>query len=256
MVADIAGSPIYIRRTIEVDGERFECLELLPESLLGRLLNEYEARYAVRRLFVVGRIPIPLPVPRVSVVGTRKPSHEGIEFAKRLVKNLAREKVIVVSGLARGIDTVAHRTAIEEGGRTIAVLGTPLNVFYPPENKELQLRLMREHMVISQFPFGSPVTRKNFVIRNRTMALLSDATVIVEEAGENTGVISQAWESIRLGRPLFVTSIVESRKPSWLSELKMYGAEVLSDPDSLDDLLDLLPWTSSKELLEQLKRLL
>jgi DNA processing protein len=114
---------------------------------------------------------------------------------------------------------------------------------------------MREHMVISQFPIGSPVTRKNFVIRNRTMALLSDATVIVE-AGENTGVISQAWESIRLNRPLFVTSIVESRKPSWLSELKMYGAEVLSDPDSLDDLLDLLPWTSSQELLEQLKRLL
>jgi DNA processing protein len=255
MVADIAGSPIYIRRTIEVDGERFECLELLPESLLGRLLNEYEARYAVRRLFVVGHIPIPLPVPRVSVVGTRKPSHEGIEFAKRLVENLVKEKVIVVSGLARGIDTVAHTTAIEEGGRTIAVLGTPVNVFYPPENKELQLRLMREHMVISQFPIGSPVTRKNFVIRNRTMALLSDATVIVE-AGENTGVISQAWESIRLNRPLFVTSIVESRKPSWLSELKMYGAEVLSDPDSLDDLLDLLPWTSSQELLEQLKRLL
>jgi len=255
MVTSIAGSPIYIRRAIEVDGERFECLELLPEVLLGRLLNEYEARYAVRRLFVVSQIPIPLPVPRVSVVGTRKPSHEGIEFAKRLVKNLAREKVIVMSGLARGIDTVAHTTAIEEGGRTIAVLGTPVNVFYPPENKELQLRLMRDHMVISQFPIGSPVTRKNFVIRNRTMALLSDATVIVE-AGENTGVISQAWESIRLNRPLFVTSIVESRKPSWLSELKRYGAEVLSDPDSLDDLLDLLPWTSSKELLEQLKRLL
>jgi DNA processing protein len=255
MVADIAGSPIYIRRAIEVDGERFECLELLPESLLGRLLNEYEARYAVRRLFVVGRIPIPLPVPRVSVVGTRKPSHEGIEFAKRLVKNLVREKVIVMSGLARGIDTVAHTTAIEEGGRTIAVLGTPINVFYPPENKELQLRLMRDHMVISQFPLGSPVTRKNFVIRNRTMALLSDATVIVE-AEERTGVISQAWESIRLNRPLFVTSIVESRKPSWLSELKRYGAEVLSDPDSLDALLDLLPWTSSQELLEQLKRLL
>ena len=255
MVTSIAGSPIYIRRAIEVDGERFECLELLPESLLGRLLNEYEARYAVRRLFVVGRIPIPLPVPRVSVVGTREPSHEGIEFAKRLVENLVREKVIVMSGLARGIDTVAHTTAIEEGGRTIAVLGTPIKVIYPPENKELQLRLMREHMVISQFPLGSPVTRKNFVIRNRTMALLSDATVIVE-AEERTGVISQAWESIRLNRPLFVTSIVESRKPSWLSELKMYGAEVLSDPDSLDDLLDLLPWTSSKELLEQLKRLL
>ncbi len=253
MVAEIAGSPTYNGRAIEVDCERFEFLELLPEALLGRPLNEYEAPYARRRLYVVGRIPIPLPVPRVSVVGTREPSREGIEFAKRLVENLVREKVIVVSGLARGIDTVAHRTALEQGGETIAVLGTPINVFYPPENKGLQLRLMREHMVISQFPLGSPVTRKNFVIRNRTMALLSDATVIVE-AGDGTGVISQAWESIRLGRPLFVTSIVEMRSPSWLSELRRYGAEVLSDPDSLDDLLDNLPWIRSQELLEQLRR--
>ncbi len=187
-------------------------------------------------------------------MGTREPSPEGIEFAKRLVENLVSEKVIVVSGLARGIDTTAHKTALERGGETLAVLGTPINKFYPPENRELQLRLMREQMVISQFPLGSPVTRKNFVKRNRTMALLSDATVIVE-AGERTGVISQAWESIRLGRPLFVTSIVESKDPSWLSELRRYGAEVLSDPDSLDDLLDLLPWTRSQELLEQLKRL-
>ncbi len=254
MVADVAGSTIYIRKTIEVCGDRFECLELPPDALLGRPLNEYEARYAARRLYVVGRIAVPLPVPRVSVVGTREPSREGIEFARRLVENLVREKVIVVSGLARGIDTVAHRTAIDQGGKTIAVLGTPINVFYPPENKELQLRLMREHMVISQFPLGSPVTRKNFVMRNRTMALLSDATVIVE-AGERTGVISQAWESIRLGRPLFVTGIVESRNPSWLSDLKRYGAEVLNDPDSLDDLLDDLPWIRSQELLEQLKRL-
>jgi Predicted Rossmann fold nucleotide-binding protein involved in DNA uptake len=255
MVNDKAESSIYyVRRTIEINGERFECLELSPKTLLGRPLNEYEARYAPSRLYVVGRIPIPLPVPRVSVVGTRKPSPEGIEFAKRLVENLVREKVIVVSGLARGIDTVAHRTALERGGETIAVLGTPINVFYPPENRELQLKLMREHMVISQFSLGSPVARKNFVIRNRTMALLSDATVIVE-AGERTGVISQAWESIRLGRPLFVTSVVESRNPSWLHELKRYGAEVLSDPDSLDDLLDLLPWTRPQELLEQLLRL-
>ncbi len=237
-----------------VCSERFECLELPPDALLGRPLNGREARHAGKRFYVVGRIPIPLPGPRVSVVGTRQPSREGIEFTKTLVKGLVKRGVIIVSGLARGIDTVAHRTAIEQGGETIAVLGTPINVFYPPENKELQLRLMREHMVISQFPLGSPVTRKNFVMRNRTMALLSDATVIVE-AGERTGVISQAWESIRLGRPLFVTGIVESRNPSWLSDLKRYGAEVLSDPDSLDDLLDDLPWIRSQELLEQLKRL-
>ena len=135
------------------------------------------------------------------------------------------------------------------------MLETPVNVFYPPENKELQLRLMREHMVISQFPIGSPVTRKK--LRHQEQ----DHGAPLRRYGHRRGwggdgVTSQAWESIRLNRPLFVTSIVESRSRSWLSKLKRYGAVVLSDPDSLDDLLDLLPWTSTQELLEQLKRLL
>ncbi|MDJ0274432.1 MAG: DNA-protecting protein DprA [Aigarchaeota archaeon] len=231
----------------------FEFTELRPEDLLGSTLNEYEAKYAPKRLQVVGEIQelVPLPVPRVSVVGTRQPTDEGIAFARRLVENLVRERVIIVSGLARGIDTVAHRTALEKGGRTIAVLGTPLDRFYPPENRELQLMLMREHLVISQFPIGSPVTRKNFVLRNRTMALISNATVIVE-AGEKSGVISQAWESIRLNRPLFVSRLVESRRPSWVDELMKYGAMVLQDPDELDELLDLLPWMSPQELVRQL----
>ena len=110
---------------------------------------------------------------------------------------------MVVSGLARGIDTISHKTAIEHGGRTIAVLGTPLDVYYPPENRELQNLIMKEHLAVSQFPSGAPVTKKNFPTRNRTMALISQATVIVE-AGEDSGVISQAWECLRLGRLLLI----------------------------------------------------
>lgn len=243
------------RKTIafEVDGERFECVELTPQKLLGSPLNEYEARYAPKKFQVTGRIQelVPLPVPRVSIVGTREPSNEGVEFARRLTENLVREGALIVSGLARGIDTMAHVTALEHGGRTVAVLGTPLNCFYPPENRELQLRMMREQLVVSQFPLGSQGSKKNFVLRNRTMALISHATVIVE-AGEMSGVISQAWESIRLGRPLFVSWIVEKRCPGWLEDLKRYGAEVLRSPDELDELLDLLPWMSPQELVKQL----
>jgi DNA processing protein len=200
------------------------------EELLGRSLSEAERRYAPKAVYIAGCIPIPLPAPRVSVVGTREPSSEGIEFAKRLVEDLVREKVIVVSGLARGIDTVAHTTAIEMGGWTVAVLGTPLDIFYPPENKELQLRLMRDHMVISQFPPGSPVSKKNFPMRNRTMALISDATVIVE-AKERSGVVYQGWECIRLGRPLLINASLT--RASWVERMAERGALLFKTVDEV-----------------------
>jgi DNA processing protein len=193
-------------------------------------LSEAERRYAPKVVYIAGRIPIPLPVPRVSVVGTRKPSHEGIGMTKRLVEGLVREKVVVVSGLARGIDTVAHATAIERGGLTVAVLGTPLDAFYPPENRSLQLRLMREHMVISQFPPGSPVSKKNFPMRNRTMALISDATVIVE-AKERNGVVYQGWECIRLGRPLLINASL-TRAP-WVERMAERGALLFETVDEV-----------------------
>jgi DNA processing protein len=228
-----------VRRTIEVDGERFECLELTPEHLLGRFLHRPEIRYAAMRLCVVGRIPIPLPAPRIAVVGTREPSLKGVELTKRLVRNLVKEGVTVVSGLARGIDTVAHRTAIEEGGRTVAVLGASLNAFYPPENKALQLKMMREHMVVSQFPPGSPVSKKNFPMRNRTMALISDATVIVE-AKERSGVIHQGWECIRLGRLLLIHVSLKDLK--WVRRMVERGAFLFRTPD---DVLEVLRGTKS-----------
>jgi DNA processing protein len=214
-------------------------LMLTLEELLGRRLNSAEKRHAPEAVYVAGRIPIPLPVPRVAVIGTRRPSTNGIELTKRLVEELVGEKAIVVSGLARGIDTVAHRTAIEEGGRTIAVLGTPLNVFYPPENKDLQLRIMKEHMVISQFPFSSPITRKNFVIRNRTMALISDATVIME-ARERSGTIAQAWECIRLGRPLFIHASLKDL--TWVRKMVEHGARLF---ETADETLEVLRRTDS-----------
>jgi DNA processing protein len=209
-------------------------------ALLGRELNYVERRYAPRELYVEGALELPLRDPRVSVVGTRQSSPTGRDVARLIVERLVKEGVIVVSGLARGIDTVAHTTAIERGGKTIAVLGTPLDRFYPPENKELQLRIMREHLAVSQFPPGHITRPRDFVMRNRTMALISDATVIVE-AGAVSGTISQGWEAIRLGRPLYIwKDTFDNSNLTWPREMEKYGAMKL-DERSIDELLDELP---------------
>lgn len=134
-----------------------------------------------------------------------------------------------MSGLAEGIDTAAHRGAINGGGRTIGVIGTPLNKAYPKSNESLQREMMEKHAVISQFAEGCPTSPRNFPIRNALMALVSDASVIVE-ASETSGALSQGWEALRLGRPLFIMDSVFAR-PSlkWPHEMLQYGAQRLSD---------------------------
>lgn len=209
-----------------------------PTELLGRRLNDVESKYAPDVLFARGAMEIPLGGPRVSVIGTREPSERGIKDAGEIARVLVGKDVLVVSGLAAGIDTVAHETAIGLGGRTAAVLGTPLNRSYPRQNAGLQEEIMANHLAISQFPAGHPVTRKNFVIRNKTMALISDATIIVE-AGDASGSLHQGWETVRLGRPLFMTEAAASdQRLGWPQELIQYGAMVLSD---ISDVFGFLP---------------
>src|SRR4030042_4083880 len=156
-------------------------------------LNDVEEKYAPKEIYVAGALPIPLSSPRSAVIGSRKASSEGLRAASDIARTLARGKVIVVSGLAEGIDTSAHKAAIEEGGHTIAVLGTPLDRVYPQKNFQLQEIIMRHHLAISQFPVGHPTQPKDFVIRNRLMALISDASIIVE-AGGTSGSPHQGWE--------------------------------------------------------------
>jgi DNA processing protein len=213
--------------------------EFAPEDLLGPL-NEVEQKNAPRRLFVAGDVSILQRGARVSIVGTRKATPEGADQAKRLAHALASEGVVVVSGLAEGIDTAAHEGALEAAGRTIGIIGTPLDVAYPRKNKPLQDRLSVEHLVISQFPTGSPTGRGNFPMRNRTMALIADATVIVE-AGEGSGTLHQGWEALRLGRPLFLLdAVLADPSLEWPGKMMGYGAEVLS-LDKWRSMFDFLP---------------
>lgn len=206
------------------------------EELIGPL-NDIEQKYAPKKLYVVGQLPIPLPTPRVSVIGSRKASPKGLNAASNIAKVMSKHNVIVVSGLAEGIDSAAHKGAIEANGHTIAVLGTPLDRVYPSKNLQLQEIIMRNHLAISQFPIGYPVMPKNFIIRNRTMALISDASIIVE-AGNSSGSLHQGWEALRLGRPLFIWSpLMHDHSLSWPEKMAMYGALEFTDPEEvLDDL--------------------
>lgn len=214
--------------------------EFAPEDLIGTL-NKVEHKNAPRTLFAAGNIGLLTSGGlRVSVVGTREPTKEGLDRTRALALELVRRGIVVVSGLAKGVDTMAHRTAIENRGHTIAVLGTPLDIAYPVENRELQLLIMREHLAVSQFPSGMHVGQKAFPMRNRTMALLSDATVIIE-AGEGSGTLHQGWEALRLGRPLLLMeSLVARTDLEWPAEMLRFGAGVLSR-GNLDATLSEIP---------------
>lgn len=145
----------------------------------------------------------------VAIVGTRKPSEEGLARTRKLVRHLVQDDFTIVSGLAAGVDTEAHRTTLAEGGRTIAVIGTPLSFAYPKSNTELQSQLGRDYLVVSQVPVkrweqqDHRLNRFFFPERNVTMSALTEATIIIE-AGETSGTLIQARAALHQKRKLFI----------------------------------------------------
>lgn len=209
------------------------CNSLSVEDLLGRPLNGAESRNAPAVLYCAGTMDIPLTSQRVSVIGSRNASEAGLDEAESITKLLAKNGIITVSGLARGIDTMAHKTAIASGGSTIAILGTPLDCTYPKENRLLQTEIMRNHLAVSQYAAGHRTVPGDFVLRNHTMALVSDGTVVVE-AGESSGALYQCWETLRLGRPLFLgRTILDNGSLSWPEKMLERGAIPLNSLDTV-----------------------
>lgn len=156
-----------------------------------------------------------LSLPSVAIVGSRKTSAEGRKRAHQLARDLFRRDIVVMSGLAEGIDEAAHVAALELGGRTIAVIGTPLERAYPASHAELQERIYREHLLLSPFEPGTPTYPGSFPVRNRVMARLALATVVIE-AGDTSGSLHQVIESVKVGRPVFIArSIVDDPTLSW-----------------------------------------
>lgn len=179
-------------------------------------------------LFAAGNVDL-LKRRSISVIGTRKVSDVGGRRAHKFARELAEASIVVVSGLAAGVDTFALAGAMKSGGQVIAVIGTPLEYAYPAENGPLQERIFREHLLISQFPSGQRVFRSNFPSRNRTMAALSDGSVIIE-AGESSGTLHQAAECVRLNRWLGLSrAVVDDRRLTWPARFLDYPRCIVLD---------------------------
>lgn len=211
-------------------------------DLVGRQLNDVESKNAPKNIFYSGSMELPLSRVMVSIVGSRQASDKGLAKAAELSKFLTRYNAVIVSGLARGIDTAAHKETISQKGATIAVLGTPLDRSYPRENTALQEEIMRNHLAISQYPIGHKTLPRDFVLRNKTMALISDITIIVE-AGESSGTLHQGWEALRIGRPLFIyKSVIENDRLKWPKKMLSYGAQILEKYDDLMEFISIKPY--------------
>lgn len=139
--------------------------------------------------------------PSFAVVGTRFPTKYGMRATEEFVAKLS-ERFVIVSGMARGIDSCAHRTALNSRGKTVAVLGCGADVVYPPENKSLYEEIAEYGLVISEYPLGETATAHNFPARNRIISGLSRA-VLITEAGENSGTMLTLNYAINQGKDVF-----------------------------------------------------
>ena len=188
-------------------------------------------------VYVLGRI-VPDDALAVAIVGARRATPYGLEVAQQLGFALAARGITVVSGLARGIDSAAHRGALASGGRTIAVLGSGVDVIYPPENRRLAGEIAARGAVVSQFAPGTPPLPYQFPERNRVIAAMSLAVIVVE-AAEKSGALITAGCAAELGREvLAVPGRVTSHESRGAHRLIQDGAGLVQD---VDDVIRALP---------------
>ena len=169
----------------------------------------------------------------VAMVGSRMTTHYGIEVARKLAYQLAYVGVTVVSGGARGIDSAAHQGSLTAKGRTIAVLGTGINLVTPPENAELFERIVANGAVVTQFPFNRPPDKQSFPIRNRIVAGMTLGTVVVE-ANLSSGALITANFATEYGRQVFaVPGRIDSPRSKGCHDLIKKGAKLCEDAEDI-----------------------
>lgn len=189
-------------------------------------------------LYVRGRIE-PDDALAVAVVGSRRASPYGLRVAAEIGQGLAAAGLTVVSGLARGIDTAAQRGAMQAGGRTLGVLGSGIDVIYPKENGSLFDQVSAAGAVVTEFPFGTPPLAHHFPIRNRIIAAMSAAVVVVEAARDSGSLITARIAADEMGLPVCaVPGPITSRTSQGCNDLLYDGATPVRD---VQDIIDELP---------------
>jgi DNA processing protein len=165
----------------------------------------------------------------IAVVGTRRPTTYGTAAASRLAKDLAVAGLTVASGMARGIDTAAHRAVLEAGGGTVAVFGCGVDEIYPAENRKLRDQIVEQGLTLSEFPMGTPAYPQNFPVRNRIISGIS-AGVLVVEGGEYSGSTITAKLAMEQGREVFAVPGNITSKMSWGPNLLIkQGAKLVQE---------------------------
>ena len=223
-----------LRQMDALDKMGISVVTCLDELYPHNLLNIYD-RPAF--FYVLGRLDdedVPL-----AIVGSRNASTYGRYTTDRISRELALRGITIVSGMARGIDSCAHRGALAAKGRTIAVLGSGLDVIYPPENKKLFDAISSNGAVISEFPLGTQPLSYNFPARNRIISGLSYGVVVVE-AGEKSGSLITAKLAMEQGREVFaIPGAIDSASSRGTNSLIKQGAKLV---ENIDDILeDILP---------------
>lgn len=185
---------------------------------------------APRFLYIRGKKSLLYEDRTVALVGSRMASEKAKENTRRVADALGKNGITIVSGLAKGIDVTAHEEALRMGFNTIAVIGTNLNQYYPPENREVQEAIEQRGLVVSQFSPANKTERWFFPLRNGTMSGLSLATVIME-AGETSGALKQADFALKQGRQVLIPeSALHIDSITWPAKYVAKGAEVVSKP--------------------------
>ena len=188
----------------------------------------------------------------VAVVGTRRPTPYGIAASERLSADLSKAGLTIVSGLARGIDTAAHRATLAENGKTVAVLGCGVDVVYPSDNRKLYDEISRKGLLVSEFPMGAPAYPQNFPIRNRIVSGLSLGVLIVEGA-QHSGSAITAKLAMDQGREVFAVPGNITSKMSWGPNLliKDGGAKLVQE---WTDVTNELPAEVRRDLVSEAKQ--
>ena len=246
LVSDAARrqSLAWIRRTLRDDRTR-----PFPPGICVHGQDDYpeklrDAVHPVELLYYLGDWSLVFS-DSVAVVGARRISRNGRLRTRRVVQALVEAGRTIVSGLSAGVDTIAHKVCLEQRGRVIGVIATPLDEACPPEILTVQTRIVRDHLLISQVPFrryGEQLARTNvrtFVPeRDVTMSAVSDATIIVEVC-DTSSTLHQARTALEQGRALFILgSCFERTDLGWLARFEQQGAVRV---DTINELLDRLP---------------
>jgi len=234
--ADIAESIAAWEKSIDLNGELkriadFGCHILTPpdEEYPASLREIYDPPIV---LYVKGGLSAK-DKNAVGMVGSRQTTHYGIETARKLAYQLAYVGVTVVSGGARGIDTAAHQGALAAKGRTICVLGTGINIVFPPENKDLFERIAGSGAVITQFPFNRNGDKQSFAIRNRIVAGMTLGAVVVE-ADLHSGALITANFATEYGRQVFaVPGRIDSPRSKGCHDLIKKGAKLCEGAEDI-----------------------